>query len=75
MIDVLYYGSGQDSQRVIDVLDGVIEAEYGYRFEPASRRDDGKAVWGVRIEGEPVDEAAVTEALENEFGSLNPVQS
>ena len=75
MIHVLYYGSGKDSQRVIDVLDGVIEAEYGYRFEPASRRDDGKAVWGVRIDAESVDEAAVTDTLENEFGSLDPVQS
>ena len=75
MIDVLYYGNGEDSQKVITVLDGVIEAEYGYRFEPPSRRDDSKAVWGVRVDAESVDEAAVTEALENEFGSLNPVQS
>jgi len=74
MIDVLYYGNGKDSQRVITALDGVIEAEYGYRFDPPSRRDDGKAVWGVRIDAESVDEAAITEALENEFSSLDPVQ-
>jgi hypothetical protein len=72
MIELLYYGSGKDSQRVIDVVESTTNSDVAYRFVPASRRDDGRSVWGVRIDASDVDEQSVTDALSNEFGSVVP---
>jgi len=75
MIDILFYGDGYDSQRVINSASGVVDADVGYRYEPASLRDDDRSAWGVRVYAESVEESAVRDALESEFGSLDPVQS
>ena len=68
MKNILYYGDGEDSQRVIDAVKSTTD-DVGYRFKPKSRRDDNRAVWGVRVDSS-VDETAVTEALTDEFGDI-----
>jgi hypothetical protein len=75
MIDVLYYGEGHDSQRVIDAVASTVSANIGYRYEPASSRDDNRSAWGVRVDADSVDEQAITTVLTDEFGSIEPVQS
>jgi hypothetical protein len=70
MTEVLYYGRRHDSQRVIDVAEAALGMDVGYRFVPASRREDGRAVWGVRVDAESVDESVLTAALNNEFGDV-----
>lgn len=72
MMDVLYYGGGQDSQKVIEAVEGAVKEDVGYRFEPASRREDNRSAWGVRV-ADDVDRSVVTNALEKEFGTLNAV--
>jgi hypothetical protein len=69
MTEILYYGRGEDSQRVINAVEGVVDANAAYRFVPPSRRDEGRAAWGVRVP-DSADETAVTDALESEFGQL-----
>jgi hypothetical protein len=69
MMDALYYGGGENSQRVIDAVEGSVGVDAAYRYVPASRRDDGRAAWGVRVP-DNTDETAVTGALETEFGTL-----
>ena len=70
MIEILYYGNGHDSQRVIDAVNSVVDVDVAYRFEPASVREDNRSAWGAKIASESVDESAVTDAIEAEFGSV-----
>jgi len=74
MTEILFYGSGEDIQRVINAVEGAVDVDAAYRFVPPSRRDDGRAAWGVRVP-DSADETAVTDALESEFGQLERANS
>ena len=72
MIEMLYYGSSKDSQRVILTVDQLVDADVGYREVPPSRRDDDRRAWGVVIHSDnSVDEDKITDALASEFGSVS----
>ena len=73
MIDILFAGSGMDSNQVIEAVMSAVDADIGYRYESPGYRN-GQSAWGVRVFTDDVNESAVVDAIESEFGEQTRVQ-